>query len=72
MEKEKAINILKDYSIFYEDFIFYKDFYRFTNLIMGKINIYITKTFDLFHLGHMQTLKQCKDMFYNVNLIVGI
>ena len=37
-----------------------------------QIVIYCDGVFDLFHFGHIRLLEQCKTMFPNVKLIVGI
>jgi choline-phosphate cytidylyltransferase len=36
------------------------------------INIYVDGVYDLFHAGHVTTLKYIKNMYQNVILIVGL
>tara|TARA_B110000208_G_scaffold191914_1_gene260920 strand:- start:4018 stop:4443 length:426 start_codon:yes stop_codon:yes gene_type:complete len=36
------------------------------------MNIYIDGIFDLFHYGHIESFRKCKELFPDMNLIVGI
>ena len=36
------------------------------------MNIYVDGIFDVFHYGHIESFKKCKELNNNVNLIVGI
>lgn len=46
------------------------DFNFFIFIIQMKI--YTDWIYDLFHIGHIESLKQCKNLFPNTHLIVGI
>ena len=34
--------------------------------------VYIDGVFDLFHRGHLESLKKCKNIYENVTLLVGV
>ena len=36
------------------------------------MRIYIDGIFDLFHFGHIESFRKCKELFDNVYLIVGV
>ncbi len=41
-------------------------------LLYIMVNIYIDGVFDLFHRGHLESLKQAKNLYEDVYLIVGV
>ena len=36
------------------------------------MNIYIDGVFDLFHYGHIESFRKCKELYPNAKLIVGV
>ena len=39
---------------------------------MSKMTIYTDGIYDLFHRGHIESLKLCKNLFTDTHLIVGV